>query len=389
MTIPRTVVVMFTDLVRSTELIATKAFQEVGGSHLDRQTRAVKDADGRLVKTLGDGVMATFASAATAVAAAEHIQQSVDSAETSGGIGGRVVRVGISAGDAQERNGDWFGAPVIEAARLCAIAQGGQILAAQVVWLLTPPDVRTRWQAIGTQTLKGLPYPVDAYQVPWQPAEKRPAGVIIADDSALLRSGIGRVLSDNGFRILGEASDGDELSTLVDALHPDVVIVDIKMPPTFTLEGIRAAEAIRASHPEIGILVLSQHVESRAALGLLQQHDQAIGYLLKDRVADIGDFVDAVRNIANGGTTIDPEIVALLLGKPRKSDVSSLLTAREYDVLALMAEGKSNRAIGERLALAPRTVETHVASIFVKLGLQPESEHHRRVLAVLSYLKNP
>ena len=280
-------------------------------------------------------------------------------------------------------------APVLEAAQLCAMADAGQILAAQVVWLLTSPDNRGHWDELGERPLKGLSNPVLAYQVPWRQGRARPLGVIVADDSALLRSGIARLLDGHGLRVLGEASDGDELAALVETLHPDLVIVDIRMPPTFTLEGIRAAEAIRTAHPQIGILVLSQHVESRAALGLLRQHDHGIGYLLKDRIADIDDFLEAVDHVARGGTAIDPEIVALLLGKPRRGDISSILTAREHDVLAAMAEGRSNRAIGDRLGLGARTVESHIASIFTKLGLEPEDDDHRRVLAVLSYLKKP
>ena len=378
---------MFTDLVRSTELISAKGVQDLAGGHLDRQAQAVRDAGGEVVKSQGDGVMAVFESAESAVRAARLLQQAVDASDPLGAIGGRVLRIGLSAGDAVERDGDWYGVAAVEAARLCAIAEGGQILVADVVRLLTAPDARGRWSVIGERTLKGLSEPVTVHEVPWEPSASRPTGVIIADDSALLRAGIARVLSDNGMRVLGDAGDAAELLVLVDALHPDLVIVDIRMPPTFTLEGIRAAETIRAAHPEIGILVLSQHVESRAALGLLEQHRHAIGYLLKDRIADISDFVAALNHIKAGGTAIDPEVVSVLLGKPRPHDLAALLTARESDVLSLMAQGKSNRAISEELALSGRTVESHVASIFMKLGLEPEEDLNRRVLAVLSYLK--
>jgi serine/threonine-protein kinase len=226
------------------------------------------------------------------------------------------------------------------------------------------------------------------YEVPWERVASRPLAVVIADDSALLRSGIARLLADHDIRVLGEARDAEELLVLVDSLQPDLVITDIRMPPTFALEGIQAAEAIREAHPETGILVLSQHVESRAALGLLQQHERGIGYLLKDRVADIDDFIEAVTRVAAGGTAIDPEIVALLLGRPRPDDLAARLTARETDVLSLMAQGRSNRAIGDQLGLSSRTVESHVASIFTKLDLEPETDDHRRVLAVVTWLRS-
>jgi DNA-binding NarL/FixJ family response regulator len=216
-----------------------------------------------------------------------------------------------------------------------------------------------------------------------------PLRVIVADDSALLRSGIGRLLEDSGLDVLAEAASADELVDLVDTTQPDVVVVDIRMPPTFTLEGVHAAEQIRAAHPGVGLLLLSQYLETRAALGLLRQHGRGIGYLLKDRVGDIADFIEAVTTIAAGGTAIDPEIVHILLDRPRQGDLMTSLTAREHDVLAEMAQGRSNRAIGERLMLATRTVESHVASIFTKFGLEPQNDDNRRVLAVLTYLKRP
>ncbi len=212
--------------------------------------------------------------------------------------------------------------------------------------------------------------------------------VVLADDSVLFREGIARVLAENGFAVAGQAGDADELDVLVDRARPDVVVTDIRMPPTNTDEGLLAAQRIRARHPRIGVLVLSQYVETRQAIKLLQNAPQGVGYLLKDRVCDIAEFADTVRRIAHGGSVIDPEVVAHLLQRRGAESALEDLTAREQDILALMAQGRSNRAICERLFLSPKTVETHVGAIFTKLGLLPAADDHRRVLAVITYLKN-
>jgi DNA-binding NarL/FixJ family response regulator len=209
----------------------------------------------------------------------------------------------------------------------------------------------------------------------------------LADDSVLLRSGISGLLSANGFRVVGEAGDAKELEELVAAFRPDLAVVDIRMPPTHTLEGIRASERLKIRYPDMGILLLSQHLESRAALNLLETHKQRVGYLLKDRVADVDEFVTALRTLAAGGTALDRDVVALLMGRRRLDDPMENLSARELDVLSLMAEGLSNQAISERLVLGLRTIEAHIASIFSKLGLEPETDAHRRVMAVVAFLR--
>jgi DNA-binding NarL/FixJ family response regulator len=211
--------------------------------------------------------------------------------------------------------------------------------------------------------------------------------VILADDSVLVREGVARLLVDAGFDVVAQVADAEGLLAATRAHRPDVAIVDIRMPPSHTDEGLRAAEAIRAEHgTTVGILVLSQHVEPSFALRLLSDGAGGVGYLLKDRVTDVDDFRDAILRIARGGSVIDPAVVAVLVGRRARVPLDDL-TARERDVLALMAEGRSNQAIGDRLGMARKTVEAHIANIFSKLELLPAPDDHRRVLAVLAHLR--
>jgi DNA-binding NarL/FixJ family response regulator len=212
--------------------------------------------------------------------------------------------------------------------------------------------------------------------------------IVVAEDSVLLREGIVRLLEEAGMTVVGQAGDASDLLRKVRAHKPDVAVVDIRMPPTQTDEGLRAAAEIRAEQPETGVLVLSQYVEEAYALDLLSESTESTGYLLKDRVADVDTFTDAVRRVAGGGSALDPEVVALLLGRRRREDPLEALTPREREVLGLMAEGRSNAAIAAALVVTERAVEKHVTSIFVKLDLTPASEDHRRVLAVLRYLQS-
>ncbi|HZP29274.1 MAG TPA: response regulator transcription factor [Acidimicrobiia bacterium] len=210
--------------------------------------------------------------------------------------------------------------------------------------------------------------------------------VVIAEDQVLLRAGLERLLADEGIEVVGAAGDGDELLAVVEQTEPDLAIVDVRMPPTFTDEGVRAAIEARRRRPGLAVLVLSQYVEHDYARELLGADATGVGYLLKDRVADVGDFVDAVRRVAAGGTALDPEVVAQLLGRRRGESALASLTPREREVLALMAEGRSNRAITEELVVSAGAVEKHIGNIFAKLGLEPDDADHRRVLAVLRYL---
>jgi len=212
--------------------------------------------------------------------------------------------------------------------------------------------------------------------------------VVVADDSVLLREGLVRLLESSGFEVAGQAGDGEDLLRKVRAHKPDVAVIDVRMPPTHTDEGLKAARSIRADHPGTGVLVLSQYIEEGYALDLLSETTERTGYLLKDRVADVDTFLDAVRRVAQGGSALDPEVVAMLLGRRRREDPLQILSPREHEVLGLMAEGRSNAAIAQAIYVTERAVEKHVTSIFSKLDLAPTAEDHRRVLAVLAYLRS-
>ena len=211
--------------------------------------------------------------------------------------------------------------------------------------------------------------------------------MIVADDVMLTRAGIVRLLAEAGVDVVAEAEDADGLLGHVARARPDVAIVDIRMPPTHTDEGLVAAQRIRAEHPAVGVLVLSEYVEPRYAMRLLEEHPEGVGYLLKERVFDVVVLVDALRRVADGETVVDPTIVSRLVGRRRRADPLAELTEREREVLALVAEGLSNAAIAKRLYVTPRTVETHVTQIMSKLGLEADPDSHRRVLAVLAYLR--
>jgi DNA-binding NarL/FixJ family response regulator len=261
--------------------------------------------------------------------------------------------------------------------------------------LREPIDLRD----LGPHHLRGLESPERIYQLdsaaefPPLRADVAEHGlgvrlrVVIADDSILLREGVARLLQDAGFHVVGQAGTAEELLLKVRSYTPDVAIVDIRMPPTHTDEGLRAAKEIRERHPEVGVLVLSQYVESGYALDLLQADASGVGYLLKDRVSDVQEFAAAVKRVADGGSALDPEVVSRLVGRRRSDDPLSNLTPREREVLELMAEGRSNQAIAERLFVTLRAVEKHVTSIFGKLHLPAAEQDHRRVLAVLTYLR--
>lgn len=212
--------------------------------------------------------------------------------------------------------------------------------------------------------------------------------IVIAEDSVLLRAGLTRILADAGEEVVATVGDADELLTVVERHQPDLCVVDVRMPPTHTDDGLRSAIEIRSRWPQIGILVLSQYVEERYATELLADNTRALGYLLKDRIADVAEFLDTVRRVGSGGTALDPEVVAQLLARARRQDPLERLTPREREVLALMAEGRSNPAIARQLVVSDKAVEKHVGNILMKLDLPPDDDDHRRVLAVLRWVRS-
>jgi DNA-binding NarL/FixJ family response regulator len=215
-----------------------------------------------------------------------------------------------------------------------------------------------------------------------------PLRIVLAEDAAIMRDGLTQTLTRRGHEVVAAVGDGTALLAAVDEHRPDVAIVDVRMPPTHTDEGLRAALAIRRDHPRVGVLVFSQYVETQSAADLLGGSPDGVGYLLKDRVADVSEFIDAVTLVARGGTVLDPEVVRQLLSASRRCDTLATLTAREREVLSLVAQGRSNTAIAEELFITGGVVEKHIASIFAKLGLAPSDNDNRRVIAALRYLES-
>jgi class 3 adenylate cyclase len=308
----RTLSVLFTDVVGSTELLSRVGEDEADQlrrRHFGVLRRAVDAHRGREVKGLGDGLMAVFEGAGDAVACAEAMQRVVHTERDRHGGDAMQIRVGISSGDVAVEEGDCFGAAVVEASRLCSAAAPGEILAADVVRVLNRGRGGHAFQPRGALTLKGLPDPVESWLVAWDPATRRELRAVLADDAVLVREGIARLLEDNGIRVVAQAGDADELLRCVERCRPDLAISDIRMPPSHTVEGLDAAVRIRHEHPNVAVLVLSQHPEARFARRLLGLHTGGVGYLLKERVGDVAEFVELVRRVADGEVVIDPVLV--------------------------------------------------------------------------------
>jgi DNA-binding NarL/FixJ family response regulator/class 3 adenylate cyclase len=392
-----TLTFFFSDLEDSSGLAARlgESYPGVLADTRELQRHAVAEAGGREIECRGDELFAVFEQPAAAAAAALEAQQVF--AAHAWPPGERVrVRIGLHSGEAESSGDGYVGIDVHRASRICQAGHGGQVLASADTASALGVDTRE----LGTFEFKGLREPERIFQLvinglesEFPPlrgvrAHDHVLQAVIADDSALLREGLARLLAEADIGVVGQARNADELLLRVRSYHPDVAIVDIRMPPTQTDEGIRAALEIRAKYPETGVLVLSQHVAHTYAVELLGESAEGLGYLLKDRVSDVEEFVAAVRRVAEGGSALDPLVVAELVGRTRRDDPVQRLSSREREVLELMAEGRSNHAIGQLLFISPRAVEKHVTNIFSKLGLPAAPEDHRRVLAVLTFLRS-
>jgi DNA-binding NarL/FixJ family response regulator/class 3 adenylate cyclase len=397
--LPRgTVTFLFTDIEGSTRLVERlgEEYGPVLGATRRILRSAAEAAGGREIDARGDELFVAFQDAPSAVTAAGEAQRAL--AEHAWPDDTRVrVRMGIHSGEPVLGEDGYVGLDVHRAARICEAGHGGQVLLSQATRSLAP---EARVKDLGLHRLKDLAEPEQIFQLvdnglatefpPLRFARDARNGmrVALSDDTVLLREGVARLLGDAGFEIVAQSGTADDLLRHIAMHKPDVAIVDIRMPPTHTDEGLRAAQEIRARFPGVGVLVLSQYVEPGYAMELLAESAEGVGYLLKDRVSDVEEFTAAVRRVGEGGSALDPAVVSQLVGRRRKDDPLAEITPREREVLELMAEGRSNQAISERLFITPRAVEKHVTSIFNKLRLPASSEDHRRVLAVLTYLRS-
>jgi DNA-binding NarL/FixJ family response regulator/class 3 adenylate cyclase len=371
-------------------------YQTVIGRIREILRSAVTANAGHEVDAVGDELLAAFTEPDRAVDAALAAQRSLRDADWPNGVGVRV-RIGLHTGTPSIGVEGYTGVDVVRASRIANAGHGGQIVLSaatlDVVGAVSSRD-------LGEHQLEGLPEAVRVHQLLADdlPRDFPPLRntistlgssirVVLADDTVLLREGVARLLAESGFDVVAQSGNGEDLLRHVGMHRPDVAVVDIRMPPTHTDEGLRAAREIRERYPETGVLVLSQYVESGYALDLLSESAEGVGYLLKDRVADLEEFAAAVRRVAEGGSALDPTVVSELVGRRRRDDPLDVLTPREREVLELMAEGRSNQAIADRLYVTLRAVEKHVTSIFSKLGLPPSTDDHRRILAVLLYLR--
>jgi DNA-binding NarL/FixJ family response regulator/class 3 adenylate cyclase len=391
------ITMLFADVEGST------ALQEASGADYARAIGDVRRLlreqvlarNGLEVDAIGDEIFAVFHDATAGVTAAVDAQRALATHDWPF-PGGVRVRIGLHTGTPQLGEEGYTGIDIVRAARICDAGHGGQILvSAATKAALT--DVET--YDIGTYRLAGLSAPEELHQVradgiarDFPPLRNTVSTlgnamrVVIADDSVLLREGVVRLLEEAGFAVAGQSGNAEDLLRHVAMHKPEVAIVDIRMPPTHTDEGLRAAQDIRRRFPSTGVLVLSQYVEAEYALELLSGSSEGVGYLLKDRVSDIDEFAASVRRVAEGGSALDPAVVDQLVGRRRREDPFQALTPREREVLELMAEGRSNQAIADRMFVTLRAIEKHVTSIFGKLGLPASTDDHRRVLAVLAFL---
>jgi DNA-binding NarL/FixJ family response regulator/class 3 adenylate cyclase len=381
---------------------STRLVQQLGdayGGVLADTRRVLRDATGAAggleIDATGDELFSAFERPEGALEAAVAGQLGLGAHSWPDGIEVRV-RMGIHTGLPMLGEDGYVGLDVHRAHRICSAGHGGQILLSEATSSLVADASVLE---LGVHRLRDLAEPERLFQLvhaelPGTFPQLRFASgvedamrVVLADDSVLLREGVARLLEEAGFDVVAQSGTREDVLRHVSMHKPNVAIVDIRMPPSHTDEGVRAAKEIRERFPEVGVLVLSQYVEPTYALELLSDSAEGIGYLLKDRVSDIEEFAAAVRRVGEGGSALDPAVVSQLVGRRRRDDPLEELTPREREVLELMAEGRSNQAISERMFITPRAVEKHVTSIFHKLRLPATSEDHRRVLAVLTFLR--
>ncbi len=389
---------LFADVEGSTRLVreASDHWARILSDTRRLVRTAVVDGGGHEVEARGDEFFAVFVDPRAAIESALAAQRALlahDWPEER-----RVrLRMGVHAGRAALSDEGYTGLDVHRASRIASAGHGAQVLLSGETARLVP-DARTL--DLGTHRLEGLPEPEPIRQLladdlprDFPPLRNTLGGlghgmrVVLADDSVLLREGVARLLEEAGFDVVAQSGTAEDLLRHVSMHKPTVAVVDLRMPPTPTDEGLRAAKEIRERFPDTGVLVLSLYVEPAYAMELLAESAEGVGYLLKDRVSDVEEFAAAVRRVAEGGSALDPAVVSELVGRRRQRDPIDELSPREREVLTLMAEGRSNQAIAERLFVTLRAVEKHVTSIFTKLGLSATSEDHRRVLAVLTFLR--
>ena len=406
-----TITFLFTDIEGSTRLLKRLGddYPLLLADHHSLLRKLFDEYGGREVDTQGDAFFVAFARAKDAVAAALGGQRKV--AEHSWPQQAEIrVRMGIHTGEPAIAAERYIGLGVHRAARICAAAHGGQILVSQATYAVLVDDVLPdiRFRDLGEYSLKDFDRPERIYQLdvpdlpsgfpplrtlavrPPNPAADANASerVVVADDSVLVREGLARLLREAGFAVVGAAADADELLRQVGDLRPSIAITDIRMPPTQTDEGLVAAQEIRRRYPEVGVLVLSQHVDPHYATLLLEEYPERVGYLLKDRVSDIAVLADAIRRIARGECVVDPTIVSRLMSQRRRGGAVATLADDERELLTLVAEGHPDGAIAQRLAIDPATVEKDVARVLAKLEIDAPPNDVRRVLAVLASIRS-
>ncbi len=385
-----TVTVLFADVEGSTAMLerlgqarwlkALAEYEEVLGA-------SIADHGGTLIKAIGDGHLASFPSARAALRCAVAVQRSLPVTSAPD----LRVRMGMHTGEPAVREDDLHGRTVVKAARIAGMAHGGEILVSGIVRELAQADEdlddEIWFDEAREVELRGLRGRHLVLAAQWDDLARDTLRVVIADDSALVRDGVAALLRECGVHVAAIAADADSLYREVEQHRPDVALVDIRMPPTGTTEGLVAAETIGRTHPEVGVLVLSQYLELSYALRLVEDREARRGYLLKDRVSEVETLLDAVRRVAHGGCVVDPAIVEGLVARAGAEGPLAELNEREREVLGLIAEGLSNEAIAARLDVPCEGVDADVGQIFVKLGLRDDCTEDRRVAAVLTYLR--